>query len=201
MSVTSGSFPAARSPVLFDGKLFSIADLDSLPKEVPSGPVDYELDNGRLLTRVPSGDSHGAVQAKISSEFIIQGQRRNLGLARGEVGIILWRNPDRLVGADAAFILSRSLPIRRSKEGYLETIPEIVVEVRSKNDWAPYVDRKVADYLQAGVQLVIVADQSTKSVVTHRAGGASQSFAENEFLTLGELLPDFRMSVADLFND
>ena len=34
----------------------------------------------------------------------------------------------------AAFILTASLPVRQSTEGYLETIPEIVVEVRSKND-------------------------------------------------------------------
>lgn len=200
MSISSGSFSEFRMPILY-GKLFSIADLAALPTEVPSGPVDYELDNGSLVTMVPPGDEHAGVQAKISRQFLNQGQDRKLGVARAEVGIVLWRNPDRLVGADAAFILSRSLPIRRTPEGYLETIPEIVVEVRSKNDTGPYVERKVADYLHAGVCMVLVPDPATKTITAFEANGVSKTFAENEDLTLGNLLPDFRASVAELFND
>ncbi len=63
--------------------------------------------------------------------------------ARTEVGIVLWRNPDRVVGADVVFVAKKSLPIQRTKEGYLETIPELVVEIRSKNDSLKYVERKV----------------------------------------------------------
>jgi Uma2 family endonuclease len=187
-------------PVL-RGKSFSIADLAALPTDLPSGPVDYELDNGGLVTMVPPGDEHSAVQAKIAREFLNQGHDRKLGVARAEVGIVLWRNPDRLVGADAAFILSRSLPIRRTPEGYLETIPEIVVEVRSKNDTGPYVERKVADYLHAGVKMVLVPDPATKSITAFEPNGVSKIFAETDNLTLGNLLPDFRASVAELFND
>jgi Uma2 family endonuclease len=200
MSISSGTFSEIRMPILY-GKRFSIADLTALPTEVPSGPVDYELDNGSLVTMVPPGDEHGGVQAKFSREFLNQGQDRKLGVARAEVGIVLWRNPDRLVGADAAFILTRSLPLRRTPEGYLETIPEIVVEVRSKNDTGPYVERKVADYLHAGVRMVLVPDPATKTITAFEPNGVSKTFAENDELTLGNLLPDFRASVAEFFND
>jgi Uma2 family endonuclease len=44
-------------------KLFTIADLDLLPSELPSGPVRYELHHGRLITMPPPGDIHGAVRA------------------------------------------------------------------------------------------------------------------------------------------
>ena len=30
-------------------RLFTAADLEALPSELPSGPIDYELDNGRLV--------------------------------------------------------------------------------------------------------------------------------------------------------
>ena len=80
-----------------------------------------------------------------------------------------WRNPDRLVGADAVFIANSSLPIRESSEGYLETIPDLVVEVRSKNDTLPAVQRKVDDYLTAGVKVVWVVDPAA-----HGDGSSSQ---------------------------
>lgn len=199
MSLASESFPVDRPPLVWEGKRFSIADLEALPSEVPSGPVDYELDNGRLITMVPTGDFHAAAQANFIGELMAQGQKLGLGVVRTEGGVILWRNPDRLVGPDAAFILQRSLPVRRSPEGYLETIPELVVEVRSKNDSREYLERKTADYLAAGVWLVLLADPETKTITAHRPGGAVQTFGERDVLTLEGVLPEFRCAVAELF--
>ena len=68
-------------------KQFTIADLLVLPTDLPSGTVDYELDNGRLLTMDPPGDIHGSVQANLVTELTIQGERRGHGKARSEVGI------------------------------------------------------------------------------------------------------------------
>lgn len=188
-----------RPPLPVPGKLFTIADLNALPVEVPSGPVDYELDNGRLITVVPPGDAHGAAQARLCSELIVQGDKRGLGATRTEVGVVLWRGPDRLVGPDVAFILKRSLPVRRSPEGYLETIPELVVEIVSKNDTQPFLDREIADYLAAGVQLALVADPESKTIIAYRPGGAVQTFNEHDTLTLDGILPEFRCAVAELF--
>ena len=56
------------------------------------------------------------------------------GEAFSEISVILRRNPDRVVGPDAAFVVKRSLPVRMLPEGYFETIPDLVVEIRNKND-------------------------------------------------------------------
>ena len=74
----------------------------------------------------PPGDIHGAVQSNVVTQLKIQGEFRGLGRARTEVGLILRRNPDRLTGPDAVFATAALLPLRRSAEGYLETIPELV---------------------------------------------------------------------------
>jgi Uma2 family endonuclease len=84
--------------------------------------------------------------------LLAQGEQKGHGKAYTEVGIVLARNPDHLVGADAAFIMNRSLPAREAPEGYLETVPELIVEIRSKNDTTTEINEKVTDYLQAGVQ-------------------------------------------------
>jgi len=180
-------------------KVFTIEDLAALPVELPSGPVDYELDNGRLLTKVPPGDLHGAIQARIVTQLVIQGEQRGLGVARSEVGIVLRRNPDRLVGADAAFIAKNSLPIRRSPEGYLETMPDLVVEVRSKNDAPSYVQRKVDDYLAVGVRSVLVIDPVQQSATVYDSTGLSRTFGKLDTLNLDEVIPGFHVLVADLF--
>jgi Uma2 family endonuclease len=179
----------------------TVADVAALPEDLPSGPVHYELDNGRLITMPPPGDLHGAVQCRLASELMLQGERRGHGKARVEVGVILWRDPDRLVGPDAAFIANRSLPIRLSPEGYLETIPDLVAEVRSKNETLPEVQHKVEDYLASGVQVVWVVDTLQRNVTAHRRGQEPQVFGQDATLMVEDIIPGLRIVVRDLFKD
>lgn len=183
-------------------RLFTAADLELLPTDLPSGPIDYELDNGRLVPiMVPPGNLHGAAQLRIGTQLMIQGELKGHGKARTEVGVILWRSPDRVVTPDVLFVANKSLPIRTSPEGYLETIPELVVEVRSKNDSLKFVERKVRDYLKAGVEIVWVADWSARTVTAHTAAGEPTVFGESDTLKLPGLIPDFSMPVADVFRE
>src|SRR5262249_31777177 len=143
---------------------------------------------------------HGQAELRIGAELLIQGERRGLGVARsGEVGIILRRNPDKLVGADALFVSNDRLPIRTSPEGYLETIPDLVAEVRSKNDRPAELAGKVAEYLAAGVRLVWVLDPPSQTVTAHRPGQPPRVFAAGETLPAAEVIPGLAVAVADRF--
>lgn len=191
-----------RQPVDYEPKLFTAADLALFPLELPSGPVRYELDNGRLISMTPPGDIHAAVEMKFAGALLVQGELQGLGKARcGDVGIVLWRNPDRVVGADAAFIATASLPIRRTSEGYLETIPELIVEVRSPNDTLAAMQRKVEDYLAAGVKVVWVADPIQRQVTEHRPGQLASVFGESDTLTVPDIIPGFRLSIREALQD
>lgn len=177
------------------------ADIDALPRDLPSGPVDYELDNGSLLIMSPTGERHGDIQLAIGTELKLQGERRGYGKAYVEVGLVLWKSPIRIVGPDVAFVKKSSAPVQKSPEGYLETIPELIVEVRSKNDTKPYLARKVADYLQAGVQLVWIVDPEESMVIEHRAGGAPRALGMADCLQCEEIIPGFELSIATLFGE
>ena len=174
------------------------ADVAALPESLPSGDVRYELDNGELIVMPPPGDMHGAIQLNLGTELKLQGERRGLGKARSEVGVILWRDPDRLVGADAAFIAQKSLPLKVSSEGYLETIPDLVVEVRSKNDTLEELENKVRDYLTAGVRVVWVVDAVSRTVTASRPGAPPRVWTDDETLTVEDIIPGFRVDIADL---
>jgi Uma2 family endonuclease len=180
----------------YQPRLFTMADLAAMPAELPSGPVDYELHHGRLIAMTPPGNIHSSVEAKFTGAFLYQGEYAGHGKARGEVGIILGRNPDHLLGADAAFIGNNRLPIRESSEGYLETIPHVVVEVRSKNDTLAALNRKAADYLNAGVVVVWVVDPLNRNVLEHRQGAAQMpTIDDTGTLTLPDIIPGFALSV------
>jgi Uma2 family endonuclease len=191
-----------RAPVEVNEYPYTVADLAAMPAELPTGTRCYELDNGRLISMAPPGDLHGAVELCIAAQLKFQGDLRGHGKARsGEVGIVLWRNPDRVVGADAVFIANASLPIRRSPEGYLETIPELVLEVVSRNDTRPYVLQKVSDYLFAGVRVVWVADHPTRTVTEYRSGREPLIYHDEDVITIEDLIPGFRMHVTDAFEE
>jgi Uma2 family endonuclease len=200
----ASTMPVSPPSVLFPmsgERLLTVADLAALPPELPSGPVRYELDNGRLIIMPPPGDIHGGVEANFIGSYLYEGQKLGHGKARcGEVGIVLWRNPDRVVGADGAFITNASLPIRQSPEGYLETIPELILEVMSKNDSVPAVESKVGDYLRAGVRVVLVANPATRMVTAYRLGQTPQIFQETDMLSVDDVLPGLQVPVAELFN-
>src|SRR6185437_1976586 len=97
---------APPAPSISSGpRLLTAADLAKLPTSLASGDVRYELDDGRLIILAPPGFGHSRRQAKIVSYLLTEAEDRGLGEVSAEVAIILRRNPDRVVGADAAFIL------------------------------------------------------------------------------------------------
>ena len=179
--------------------LLTVADLAAMPTELPSGPVKYELDNGRIVQMSPPANQYGRTQAIICGELRSQGELTGHGEAYAEVGVILWRNPDRVVGVDGGFVKTTSLPIPISPEGYLEKVPDLVVEIRSKNDRPKYVSRKVSDYLTVGAKAVLVIDPQARTATVHRPNAAPQVFHEQDVLTLDDIIPGFRLLVADLF--
>ena len=146
----------------------------------------------------PPGDIHAKRQARFAAYLFIHGEQPGHGEVRAEVGVLLRRNPDHLLGTDAAFLTTAQLPPRLSPEGYLLTIPQLVVEVRSKNDSQPEIDAKVRDYLAAGVALVWVADPDARTVTAYRTGQSPIVFAAADTLTAAPVIPTFAVPVSDL---
>ena len=181
-------------------RLLTVADLAAFPDQLPSGPVKYELADGRLVTLMaPPGGDHGRMQLRVGIILFTHAEKLGLGEAFGEVGVILRRNPDSVRAPDAAFVLKQSLPVRMSPEGYLETIPELVVEVRSKNDSLPELRAKADEYLDAGVQLVWLVDPASTTVTVCRAKQSPRKLGVGDVLKAAGVIPGFRVPVAELF--
>ncbi|MDB5308117.1 MAG: hypothetical protein JWO38_2319 [Gemmataceae bacterium] len=146
----------------------------------------------------PPGYRHARVGVRFAAAFYTFGETAGHGEACGEVGVLLRQNPDYLVGPDAAFISKPSCPPQLSPEGYLLTVPDLVVEVRSKNDTQSEVDEKVRDYFGAGVVLVWVADPTARTVTAYRVKQFPAVSAAGDTLTADPVIPGFAVPVADL---
>jgi len=181
------------------GRLLTAADLAAMPTHLPSGDVDFELDKGRLILMVPPGRLHGRIQSRLAKALGVQGEDAGLGVVITETGVVLSRNPDSVVGPDVAFITSVKLPELESPEGYLETIPDLVIEILSRNDTTAELADKVAAYLAAGVRVVWVADPVAKTFVAHRSGSQPRFYKESDTLSLDDIIPGFRLCLADVF--
>lgn len=179
----------------YQQRLFTAADVAAMPADLPSGPVKYELHRGRLITMPPPGDTHAALQKNFTTPLDVLGEYKGLGKTRGEVGILLARNPDHLFGADAAFIANDRLPLQRSTEGYLLTIPHLVVEVRSKNETIASLARKAQEYLDAGGVVVWVVDPIQQNVVEYRQGADPRTYGVDDTLTAEDVIPGFTLGV------
>jgi Uma2 family endonuclease len=177
----------------------TIEDLVAFPDQLPTGPVKYELDNGRLVILPPADADHGSTHVRIISELFLQGELLAHGRTFCGTGVVLRRNLDALYCPDVAFVSNDLLPLQLSREGYLETMPDIVAEVRSKNDTTPEVVTKVGNYHQAGVRLVWVLDPEKRTVTVYPNGGPSQTLDATATLTADPIIPGLQVLVGSLF--
>jgi Uma2 family endonuclease len=179
-------------------RLLTAADLAAMPDELPSGPVKYELEDGRLVIMPLPGGIHGAVNANIVFQLKLQGDQHGYGKTLAETGVILRSGPDRVVGPDCSFAAAASLPLDYSPEGFLKTVPTLIVEVRSKNDTPGELERKAGEYLAAGAQLVWVLDPIRAVAVVYQAGQRPKLLGPADTLTAEGIIPGFRLNVGDV---
>jgi Uma2 family endonuclease len=125
--------------------------------------------------------------------------KHQLGLVLvGEVGIYTSRNPDTVRGADVIYI-SHDRHGQTTSESYLDVAPALIVEIMSPGDTRREVMDKLEEYFDIGVSLVWVADLQKQQVYVYRALTDVDRYTRDDDLPGGEVLPDFSVSVAALF--
>ena len=177
-------------------KLTTAEELMALPDD----GWQYELIEGVLHRMSPAGFESGRIASEFGRHLGNYVVPRDLGRVVGaDTGFLFERNPDVVRAPDAAFVRADRLPPRADRRGYLAVAPDLAVEVVSPYDRQPDVDDKVAFYLAHGVPLVWVAYPDRRQVAVHRPGAEPVTFGAGDVLDGGEVLPGFRLSVAEHF--
>lgn len=110
-------------------------------------------------------------------------------------GVRIWPGrPNHVLKPDVTFVRSRRTPVK----GWQTVVPDLVVEVVSPSDEAEELERKLADYREAGVALIWVVYPGTQSAHVLTPGQRIE-IPRTGSLDGGEVLPGFSLSLPDLF--
>ena len=85
-------------------------------------------------------------------------------------------------------------------EDYLDRGPDLAVEIRSPEDSIASQLRKIDDYFLNGTKLAWLILPEEQSVLVIRPDGVVGTVVAGEILDGGDLLPELRIPVADLFS-
>jgi Uma2 family endonuclease len=109
-------------------------------------------------------------------------------------------DPDRMRKPDCTVVLSsriNALPV--ADPGFMPIVPDLAVEVVSKNDVYEDVIRKVREYREAGFPLVWVVDPLDRTVTVYPNPGKPFILTEEDEIRAESALPGFVCRVSELF--
>lgn len=182
---------AAATPLL------TAEEFATLPQ--PSDGSQQELIKGVIVTMPPPSFYHGRICLKVGRKLGNFIEDNNLGtITSNDSGVILARNPDTVRAPDLAYWSYARLP-EPPQRGYPSVAPDLVVEVLSPSDVFLSVNKKVHEYLTAGVRLLWVLMPEDRSVTVYRHDRPSVLLANGDTLGGEGVLPGFSCLVGELF--
>jgi len=186
MSTASVSTPALLTAEQFD--------------ERPDPGYPEELVRGRVVPMPMPRPRHGEICSRAVRILGAHAEDRDLGrVLCNDTGVITERGPDTVRGADISYYSFARVPKGPFPDRYLDTPPDLVVEVVSPSDRWPKVLAKVAEYLDAGTTVVLVLDDQRRLAHLYQDDGTTRLLGAEEELTLPNLLGDFRVKVGRFF--
>jgi Uma2 family endonuclease len=167
---------------------------------LPDDSCRHELVKGELITMTLPGEEHGAVIINVAAPLALYVKRNLLGVVYGaETGFQIERNPDTVLGPDVAFVRRDRVEKTAISKGYRFGAPDLVVEVISPSDSIKKVERKVQLWLSAGARLLWRVEPKTRTVIVYEGTNAMTVFGEVDELTGGDVVPGFRLPIAEIF--
>ena len=167
---------------------------------MPEDGYRYELVRGELRQLPLYSAVQGLASAQIGVALAGYVKTNNLGTVyAANTGFLIGVDPDHVRAPAAAFIRRERVASAGRVEGYWPGPPDLAVEVISPNDRYTEVEEKVADWLAAGVQLVVLVNPRNRTVTRRTPGESPVILTEGDILEGGDVLPGWQMAVADIF--
>ena len=178
-------------------KLLTAEDLLRLYSQGVRG----ELIDGVLHETVPAGEEHGQIAGLFITFLNMHIRPQRLGRVGGtDVGVFTNRNPDTVREPDVYFVSAETLPLDVKVQGYLEVVPELVVEIVSPSDQQQAVNDKTTMWLSHGVSMVVEVYPADRTVMVHRPGAATVTLTGDDVLDGGDVLPGFTLPLSEIFD-
>ncbi len=156
---------------------------------------------GEVFRKPMPTNAHGILQLYIGMLLFQFLSRTRLGRVRTE-----WRCIFGPPGRRRAFVpdvvyasFERLPPVDATVQAYLETAPDLAVEILSPHESAARFASKLRFYLLHGVRLVWVVDPLAQTITVYTPGQADERVLRvGDTLAGADVLPGFSASVADI---
>lgn len=167
---------------------------------LPSDGNRYELVEGVLRMMSPAGNEHGIVATAIGASLYNHVKKCSLGkVYAAETGFLIASKPDTVRAPDAAFVSSDRLNSTEPVPGYLALAPNLVVEVVSPHDVFSEVEDMAAQWLDAGSQMVVVANPKDQSLRIYRDRDSIQILKPGDTFDSGSVCSNWLIKVDNVF--
>lgn len=169
-------------------------------EEMPE-PLDklLELVRGRVVASEPHGAQHARCAGALLRRLDAFVTERGLGEVFGfGVGYIMSRTPDSVRRPDVSFIPAARLP-DPVWAGCVPFAPDLAAAVVSPEDRTWEIHDRIHECLADGTRLGWVLWPKRQVVAVHMPNGELRELGADEELDGGDVLPGFRVRVADLF--
>jgi Uma2 family endonuclease len=180
----------------------ALTSAKATPSVQPDSDTLYEVVNGERREIPHMGAWSGTVASMLAFYLNAFALPRKLGLAVTEV---LFRPSEKSSSRrpDVAFVASDRWQVKAvltDDPPEWTVAPNLAVEVISPTNTADEVLEKVREYFEVGVQLVWVVYPRQRMIYVYESFPQPRVLKEGDELDGGQVLPEFRLSLAALFS-
>ncbi len=180
--------------------------LDAPPVEEA---VEYDLDNhyeiigGKRVELPPMSINSGRLASRLARKLGDFAEQHDLGEVNTEVLFDIPLPGVRNRRPDLTFVSYKKWPKNRDapeeQDAAWDVVPDLAVEVTSPSDKAEELMSKIFDYFESGVRLVWVIYPRQRFVMVYESLTRLRGLTRADDLDGGEVLPNFRLPLAQLF--
>ena len=158
----------------------------------------FELVDGVLVEK--TGDiGQSLLAASLASSLLSYVDGKDLGVVLGGVAALRLR-PGLVRIPDVSFISWDQMPSGEFPSQLIPDLyPDLAVEVLSDSNTAAEMERKLAEYFEAGCRLVWIVDPKTHTADIYTSPTDCQHLRASQSLDGGDVLPGFKLPLKELF--
>lgn len=169
-------------------------------EQLPEGDGCHrEVVEGDLIVLPPPKSKHSEI-ARRANRALAAFEDKGVARVYMEAGYRLSDDPPTWIQPDVS-VLGIERARATGSDDYFAGSPELAIEVVSPSETARDLNRKIDALLAGGSVAVWVVYPEEQEVRVFVPGGTSYTSRVDQFLTLPELMPDWELPVAKLFED
>ncbi len=157
---------------------------------------NFEYIAGEIVEVVSNGKS-SRKGLTLVAEVQVYAKRNTLGRCTGADGGYVVSGEDYI--PDGAFMSYARQP-EANDEAYNPLAPDLAIEMLSPGNTKDEISHKVGNYMAAGTVLWL-GNPETKIIDVYVPGQPVKRLRVGDFLEGGDVLPGFRLAIADIFED